>query len=307
MGTDNTKRQPNRLGGLRRFAISITVFNLLGHTVFGFEQSWAQLLVSLATAYIMEILLELVDAKANRRRPYFAGGLHQAVDFLLPAHITGLAISMLIYANDQLAPFVFAVAVAIGSKAIFRIPLGRGTRHFFNPSNLGITITLLLFPWVGIAPPYHFTENLYGLADWILPLLILISGSFINSRFTGRIPLITVWLVGFAAQALLRSLIFGTSVIAAWLPMTGLAFILYTFYMITDPATTPDQRWSQVAFGFTVALVYCMALLMHVVFGLFFALTVTCALRGIAVYSSDLIRRISESRATVPSTAVQEV
>ncbi|NEQ87997.1 MAG: enediyne biosynthesis protein UnbU, partial [Moorea sp. SIO2I5] len=34
--------QTNRLGGLRRFAIAITVLNLLGHTVLGFEQSWAQ-------------------------------------------------------------------------------------------------------------------------------------------------------------------------------------------------------------------------------------------------------------------------
>ena len=30
---------------------------------------------------------------------------------------------------------------------------GGGTRHFFNPSNLGISVTLLLFPWVGLMMP----------------------------------------------------------------------------------------------------------------------------------------------------------
>ena len=34
-----TANPTNRLGGLRRFAIAITVFNILGHTVFGFEQA----------------------------------------------------------------------------------------------------------------------------------------------------------------------------------------------------------------------------------------------------------------------------
>jgi hypothetical protein len=37
-----TANPTNRLGGLRRFAIAITVFNILGHTVFGFEQAWIQ-------------------------------------------------------------------------------------------------------------------------------------------------------------------------------------------------------------------------------------------------------------------------
>ncbi|MDB9427884.1 hypothetical protein PJW00_09835 [Microcystis aeruginosa LE3] len=33
--------QPNRLAGLRRFAIAITFLNILGHTGLGFEQSSA--------------------------------------------------------------------------------------------------------------------------------------------------------------------------------------------------------------------------------------------------------------------------
>ena len=292
MDTDR-RRAPERLGGLKRFASTITLFNILGHTVFGFEQSWAHPLAALAAGYLTELLLEYVDARAVGRAPQFAGGLGKLVEFLLPAHISSLAISMLLYPNSRLMPLCFAAAVAIGSKALFRAPVANGTRHFFNPSNFGISITLLLFPWVGVAPPYHFTENLTGVADWALPALILISGSFINARFTGKLPLIAAWLGGFVAQAALRSYAFDTPLVAALLPMTGLAFILYTFYMITDPATTPHGARGQVAFGAAVAGVYGLLLAAHVVFGLFFALTIVSLARGLFLHARALaVRRV---------------
>lgn len=275
-----------RLGGLRRFATAITILNILGHTFFGFEQSPAQPLVALAAGYGVEILLELAGAWGAGRRVAWAGrGARGFVDFLLPAHITALACAMLLYSNARLLPVVFAAAVAIASKTLFRTPAGRGTRHFFNPSNFGITVTLLLFPWVGIAPPYHFTTNLDRLGDWLLPAVIITTGTFLNARFTGKLPLIAAWLGGFAAQAVVRNLVFGNPLAASLLPMTGMAFILYTFYMVTDPATTPTGKRAQVAFGAGVAVTYGLLLVMNVVFGLFFALTIVCAVRGLGLYA----------------------
>lgn len=280
-----TKKQIDyRFEALWRFAIAITLLNLLGHTFFGFEQAWAQPLVALATAYTLEILLELIDARTEGRPLRFTGGWRAFVSFMLPAHITGLAVAMLLYANDRLLPVMFAAAVAIGSKAIFRIPTARGSQHFLNPSNFGITVTLLLFPWVGIAPPYHFTENLVGLGDWILPGIIVASGTFLNTRLTKKVPLILGWLGGFILQGLSRSLLFDTSLVAALLPMTGLAFVLFTFYMVTDPGTTPFEPKAQVLFGLAVAVVYGLLVLLHIVFGLFFALTVVCWIRGMSLY-----------------------
>jgi len=273
-----------RLAALRRFAIAITILNLLGHTVLGFEQSWAYPLVALATTYSLELLLEVADARANRRPVRFRGGVRSLVDFLLSAHITGMAVNMLLYSNERLLPIVFAAAVAICSKHIFRVATKNGARHVFNPSNFGITLTLLLFPWVSIAPPYQFTENLSGLGDWILPAIILVSGSFLNKRLTGKFPLILGWLGGFIGQALLRALIFGTPLVAGLLPMTGLAFILFTFYMVTDPGTTPTEPRAQALFGASVAVVYGLLMLAHVVFGLFFALTIICTVRGLRLY-----------------------
>ena len=100
----------NRLGGLRRFAVAITGLNILGHAFLGFEQSWAQPLIAVATAYSMEILLELVDARVHRHRPRFMGGPKVLVDFLLSAHKTGLAVAMLLYSNELLFPNAFATS-----------------------------------------------------------------------------------------------------------------------------------------------------------------------------------------------------
>ena len=269
------------LGGLRRFAVAITVLNVLGHLVFGFEQSYAQPLVSLLAAYGTELLLEVVDARTTDRRPRFTGGLGNFVDFLLSAHITGLAVAMLLYANDRLWVIALASSLAIGSKAIFRVRVGDSSRHFLNPSNFGIAVTLLVFPWVGIAPPYQFTEELNGIGDWVLPGVIVITGSLLNTLFTGRVTLLATWLAVFALQALARSWVFDTPTLPALTPATGVAFVLYTFYMVTDPATTPARRRGQIAFGAAVGLTYGALMMAHVVFGLFFALAIVCVLRGV--------------------------
>jgi hypothetical protein len=281
-----------RVGGLWRFAIAITILNILGHTWLGFEQAWLHPFVALAATYGMELGIETVDAIAQRRRPRFFGGPRAFMEFLLSAHITALAVAMLLYAGERFWVIAFAAAVAIASKAIIRAPIPVPgmppsrwpTRHVLDPSNFGITVTLLLFPSVGISPPYHFTENAGPIFHWVLPGLIFVSGSFLNTMFTRRVPLIVAWVGTFAAQALLRAWWFGTPLVAGLMPMTGLAFVLFSFYMVTDPATTPNGKWAQVAFGGAVALAYAACMLLHVVFGLFFALTAVTAVRGAWLY-----------------------
>jgi len=107
------KKRDLRIVALRRFAAAITLLNLLGHTVLGFEQSWAQPLVALLAAYLLELLLETVEARGRGETPRYRGGSEALLNFLLPAHISGLAVSMLLYANDRLMPIAFAAAGAI--------------------------------------------------------------------------------------------------------------------------------------------------------------------------------------------------
>jgi Na+-translocating ferredoxin:NAD+ oxidoreductase RnfD subunit len=288
-----------RRTALRRFALAITVLNLLGYTVLGFEQAWVIPVVAVATAYASELLLDLVESSAAGRPARIAGPLPAVFDFLLSAHITGLAVSMLLYSGARIWPIVFATVIAIGSKAVFRASVGSSSRHFFNPSNFGITVTLLAFPSVGIAPPYMFTENLATAGDWLLPIGIATTGSLLNTRLTGRLPLILGWLGGFVLQAAVRATLTGSLFGPALGPMTGTAFVLYTFYMVTDPATTPEGRWTQVAFGVSVAAAYGVLMTLHVVFGLFFALTVVCAVRGswlwLSVWASSRARVLRTS------------
>jgi hypothetical protein len=292
----------DRLPALRRFAVAITILNILGHFILGFEQSWAQPLIAVGTAYSVELILESASAWTERRRPHFAGAPAALVNFLLPAHITGLAVSMLLYANDRLAPIAFAAAVAISSKVLIRVPTGHGVRHCLNPSNTGIAVTLLLFPWVGIAPPYQFTENLTGVGDWLLPIVIIMSGTFLNTRFTYKVPLLMGWLGGFLIQTILRSQLQGTPLVAGLLPVTGMAFLLFTFYMVTDPATTPRDPLPQFAFGAAVAAAYGCLMAAHVVFGLFFSLLIVCSLRGVGITILAGVRHaVRDGEVPVPS------
>jgi hypothetical protein len=305
------QRNPRlRLFALWYFTVLITVWTIAGHTVLGFEQSWAHPLVGVAIACLTQVLLEWVDAQAHSRPLRFAGGFTSFVNFLPAAIIPGLACAMLIYPNERLWPVAFAAGLSIASKVIFRAPLGNGaTQHIFNPSNLGITATLLLFPWVGLAPPYHFTENVTGVWAWALPGVILLTGIIIHALFTGRLPLVAAWLGGFLLQGLLRSWLFDIPWIVPFVPMTSAAFILFTLYMIPDPATTPLESWRQVAFGLAVAAVYGALFVLHVVFGLFLALAIVCALRGLGLHTLAWYRALAHARVVVraPAAAVRKV
>src|SRR5262245_17857314 len=173
----------------------------------------------------------------------------------------------------------------MASKIVLRAPVGGGhTQHIFNPSNFGVAATLLLFPDVSFAPPYHFTENITGLWDWGVPLIVLITGLIIHALFTGRLPLVGAWVGGFVLQAVVRAKLFGTPFFVPLMPMTSAAFIIFTLYMIPDPATTPLKGARQALFGFAVAMVYGTLQMLHVVFGLFFALLIVCAIRGLSLH-----------------------
>jgi hypothetical protein len=282
-----------RSAALRRFGLSITALTVLGHTVLGFEQAYLTPVVGVIAALATEVLLDSVDALANRRRPRYLG--RAALDFLLPAYIAGLACAMLLYANDQFMPTALAAVIGVASKYVIRVPVGPRLRHVLNPSNAGIVAVLLLFPWVGIAPPYEFTEWVPGWWGAVVPALLLIAGTMLNAKLTGRSPLILAWVVGFIAQAVFRAAVTDISLISALLPLTGTAFILFTNYMITDPGTTPVRPRNQVVFGLTAAAGYGVLVQSHVVFGLFFALFATCVLRGIVL----VVQAIRARRAPV--------
>ncbi len=292
-----------RVKALTRFAISITVFNVVGHLLLGFEQSPITPITAVAVGYLTAIGFEWVDSWAHGRRPQFAGGPRALAVFLLPAHITALACAMLLYGNASLWPYVFAVVVANASKYVFRFRVRGSLRHFLNPSNFGIAATLFLFSWVGFVPPYHFTNAVSGPIDWLIPAIILVFGTMLNAKLTRKMPLIAAWVGGFAAQAVVRWVFFDDPLLGALMPMTGVAFVLFTNYMISDPGTTPVVPRHQVIFGLTAAFVYGGLVVSGVVFGLFYALVITCALRGLVMFVAE--RRAAATADSSPGVSAE--
>jgi enediyne biosynthesis protein E5 len=237
--------------------------------------------VAIATGYTVELVLEVIGARVEGRAPRFlGGGAKRLIEFLLPAHITSLALNMLIYVNDRIWVMMFGVTLAVAAKWILRAPVRGNLRHYMNPSNLGILMILILFPWGSIAPPYHFTEGLNDAGSWILVGIIVVSGTVLNAMLTGRMWLIAGWLSFFALQAVLRGLLFDTAIPGALAVMTGVAFVLYTNYMVTDPGTTPSKPGAQFAFGAGVAMFYGLFMVAHIAYGLFFATAIVCLIRG---------------------------
>lgn len=281
-----TAHRDIRIVALQRFAIAITLLNIFGYAVLGFEPPFAAPFAALTTAYILEIIFETIASRSEGRPAKYRGGLNKFVTFLLPAHITALAISMLLFAGPRLWPIVFATSIAISSKAVIRITIKGRRRHFLNPSNFGITITLIFLTGVGLAPPYQFTKNLLPPWEVLVPLLLIIPGLAIN-RLTKKIPVFLGWVSGFIFQALLRILLTDASLVATLIPLTGMPFILFSFYMVTDPSTTPNGKWAQASFGIGVALVYGLLAAFHIAFGMFLALVLVCCLRGLVLYINN--------------------
>ena len=111
----------------------LLVFSLLGHLVLHFTVSALQAGCALAGAMLAE---ELASVRQKQRLVVPASAL-----------ITGLSLGLLLR-STQVWPFAAAGVVAIASKYGVR---ARG-RHVFNPSNVGLVVTLAVIPGSSVAP-----------------------------------------------------------------------------------------------------------------------------------------------------------
>lgn len=298
----NEMQKDPRLG-LKNSAFLATLLAVLGHIILGFEQSLAQWGIALVAGYGSAFLFEYIDARCQGQRPrYEGGGFKGKVLFLLAPHMTATTMAFLLYTNDRLDALAFAVVAAIGSKHVFRTWDGARFRHFMNPSNFGMALCFIVLPWTNTIP-YHFTERFGGFWDWFVLAVLVALGSRLNLMFTGRFWLIACWLGGFVAQAMVRSAL-GTSLLPAELMMmTGPGFALFTFYMITDPQTSPSPRRSQIAYGLAIAAVYGVLMAVHVVFAIFFSVTIVCAIRGAYLIVAHVLQQRSREATTVAGTS----
>ena len=212
-----------------------------GILVLGFEQSWATPLTAILTAIGVSMILDWLDAWARGRRDALSREPRRFPEF--PAGLPDSRFCLRHVALCQRA----ALARDLRRRSVDGLEgdAARAGRQRTLRSTSSIPRTSASqprscsFPQVGFAPPYHFTENVRGLWDWGLPGAVLITGVIIHALFTGRLPLVGAWLGGFVLQGVFRAWFFGTPLFVPLMPMTSAAFILFTLYMIPDPATTP--------------------------------------------------------------------
>jgi enediyne biosynthesis protein E5 len=191
-----------------------------------FDIAWPQLVVSLGTALLAQYACTRLFGLSSfdPRSPL----------------ISGLSLCLLLRTNTLFLAFLTAV-VTIASKFIFQ----RGGKHIFNPTNFGIVAMIALTNQVWVSPA-QWGSKLY------FAFLIACAGGIVIYRAT-RSDVTYAFLMSYA------SILFGR---AFWLgdpwaiPMKQLqsgALVLFAFYMISDPKTTPDSRAGRILFAALVA------------------------------------------------------
>jgi Na+-transporting NADH:ubiquinone oxidoreductase subunit NqrB len=159
------------------------------------------------------------------------------------ALISGLSLCLLLRTNDP-ALALLAAVITIGSKFVLRF---RG-RHIFNPTNGGIAAMLLLTDQAWVSPGQWGSVAVFA-------LLMACAGGLVVNR-ASRSDVTFAFIACYCALLFGRSLYLGEPLTIPLHRLQSGALLLFTFFMISDPKTTPDTRAGRVLFA---ALVACGA------------------------------------------------
>lgn len=159
----------------------------------------------------------------------------------LSAIVTCCGLSILLRA-DSLWVHPVAACLAIGAKFVIRT----GGKHVFNPANLGVMAGLLLLPGAWISPGQWGTDLV--LVGWILAL-----GMVVSAR-AARFDVSLAFLAAYGVLVTLRVLWLGQGMNVLVHQLSGGALLLFAFFMISDPMTTPDRRAARIAYALVVAV-----------------------------------------------------
>ncbi|MCA9553980.1 MAG: VCBS repeat-containing protein, partial [Myxococcales bacterium] len=219
----------------KTIAVILFAYLVLGFTVLGFNRMPSQAALTTASACALEVLLCRVF---NRRWIW-----------PLSAMITSFSLTILLnYSHDYFVLFV-PVFFAIGSKYLFTY---KG-RHVLNPALSGLAFSLLFASSLITAAPSYQWNGIESMS-----LFMGMLGVFFLVPKVKRGALVLSWLITFTALTALRAYImrwhlpFETLFLGT---LSSPAFFLFTFFMITDPATSPAGKKAQIQTGVLLALV----------------------------------------------------
>lgn len=244
----------------------------LGVVFLGFNRSVLQIAAILGLGAILDII--------------FNGLFRGKWIFPLSGLITCSSLAILLNYAHGFTLLWIPVFIAIVSKHL----ISYKGKHFFNPSLLAICVCLLFFTkTITLAPAYQWFGT--SGSSWFMLAFVGTAAIFLFVSKIKRNWLIISFLLTYIAQSALRAWVlqevipFETIFVGS---LTSPAFYLFTFYMITDPATSPKDPRNQVLVGVGIGL---LDLFFHLKFSLytfFFAGLSVAGIRYIYFIIKDL-------------------
>ncbi|MDY6802691.1 MAG: FG-GAP-like repeat-containing protein [Cyanobacteriota bacterium] len=214
----------------------LATYLILGITVLGFNRSPAQILLIISSASALDMLYHWLFRRRTLLLP-------------LSGAITGCSLSILTNFAHGSWLLIIPVFFAISSKYLITFK----NRHVFNPALFGIAMSLLFAnDAISASPAYQWGGSL-AMVMFVVTAALLLFVLKIK-----RNALIISFLGFYAIQLGLRAYLMQDIVPPQTLIMgaiTAPAFYLFTFFMITDPATSPPSVKGQVWMSFIIVVI----------------------------------------------------
>jgi Na+-transporting NADH:ubiquinone oxidoreductase subunit NqrB len=154
--------------------------------------------------------------------------------------ITSLSLTLLLRADTAMLA-ACAAASAISSQVLIRY---RG-KHVFNPANVAIVLMLLASEHVWVSSGQWGSTAISALALSCLGFLVLTRAK--------RAETTVAFLLVFAAMLFARAIWLGDPLTIPVHQLQNGALLIFAFFMISDPKTTPDTALGRALFATLVA------------------------------------------------------
>ncbi|MFN2387896.1 MAG: RnfABCDGE type electron transport complex subunit D [Thermoanaerobaculia bacterium] len=156
------------------------------------------------------------------------------------ALISALSLCLLLRTNFA-ALAILTAAVTIASKFAIRWD----GKHVFNPTNFGLVAMMLATDAVWVSPGQWGSGVFFAFAIACAGLVVVQRAARADVTFT--------FLGVYAALLILRALWLGEPLAIPFHRLESGALLLFAFFMISDPKTTPDRREARILFAALVA------------------------------------------------------